>query len=356
MKSHNTHIANRTTQIYVLGAKQISVQSPLAEDWMDNPIAYHEPYIRAIDPDFNQYFAPNEARRLGKILKRAMLTARQVIEATGISNPDAIITGTGLGCIENTEFFLEALTREGEEMLKPTHFMQSTHNTISSLIAIDTHCHGYNSTYAHKGISFECALLDAFMQLKNGQIQTALVGAHDEMTPKYFTLLKRIGYLGHAANGFSGETAINLMLTATPNPKALCRVSGVEILYTTALNRLKDSLMQLLEQAQLRLEDIDAVMIGHNGQAANDHVYEALCPALFPDKKLLRYKHLFGESYTAPGLGVYAAATCLQQQRIPAHLFIHPEQKEQQGIKHILFYNQFENKNHTFVLLSSCGK
>jgi hypothetical protein len=102
-------------------------------------------------------------------------------------------------------------------------------------------------------------------------------------------------------------------------------------------------------------EDVDAVMIGVNGEPANDCINEEICPVLFPDKKLLRYKHLFGESYTASGLGVYASAACLHRQRIPAHLFVKPE-KEQQGVKHILCYNQFENKNHTFILLSSCGE
>jgi hypothetical protein len=37
-------------------------------------------------------------------------------------------------------------------------------------------------------------------------------------------------------------------------------------------------------------------------------------------------------------------------------LFVQSGEHEQKGVKHILFYNQFENKNHTFVLLSSCGK
>ena len=385
--------------VYILAAKQISVQSPLVEEWMEKPIPYSESYIRAIDPDYSYYFEPNAARRLGKILKRALLTSRQVMEATGISTPDAIITGTGLGCIENTEFFLEALTLEGEEMLKPTHFMQSTHNTISSLIAIDAHCHGYNSTYAHKGISFECALLDAFMQLSNGQIQTALVGAHDEMTPKYFSLLKRIGYPGNAENGFSGETAVSLMLgTGTELVgtrhalSPLCRVNGIEMLYVGAgagagadadadagvgvgarhalplhLTRhlVRHALTRLLDDAHCPFEDIDAVMIGTNGNAANDAVYEDVCSALFSGKKLLRYKHLFGESYTAPALGVYAAATCLHRQRMPAHLFapLNPPAGGQQsplegdgGFKHILFYNQFANKNHSLILLSSCGE
>jgi 3-oxoacyl-(acyl-carrier-protein) synthase len=343
-------------EVYIWASEQISVQSPLSETWMDNPIYYGESYVRSIDPDYKLYFPPNTVRRLGKILKRALLTSHRVMEETGVTCPDAIIAATGLGCIENTEIFLDALIREGEEFLKPTCFMQSTHNTISSLIAIDTHCHGYNTTYAHKGISFECALLDAFIQLKNGQIQTALVGAHDEMTPNYFVLLKRTGYLGHSVNGFSGETAVSMLLAGQWRKNAFCRLQGTVFLYRPQKNDLQQSLERLLQQSQCRLEDIDAVMTGNNGQEANDRVYAEICPELFPWKKLLRYKHLFGESYTAPGLGIYASAVCLHRQRIPAHFFVDSKNGEQQGVKHILFYNQFENKNHSFTLLSACGK
>lgn len=346
-----------TNDIYILAAKQISVQPPLTDEWMDAPVRYSDPYVRAIDPDYKRYFAPNVARRLGKILKRAMLTARQVMEATGVANPDAIITATGLGCIESTEFFLNALVRGGETLLTPTHFMQSTHNTISSLIAIDAGCRGYNSTYAHKGISFECALADAFVQLGNGQLQTALVGAHDEMTPSYFTLLKRTGYLGNAADGFSGEVALSMMLAATPRENALCRLRGVEMEYCpSSSDALRQALHRLLQRAQCRWDEIDAVMTGVSGQPANDRLYASICPALFPNKKLLRYKHLFGEAYTATGLGVYAAAVCLYRQRIPAHLFMANESGEQRGAGHILLYHHVEGKNHSFILLSPCGK
>jgi len=342
-------------EIYIVAAKQISVQKPLVEDWIDAPERYDEPYVRSIDPDYKQYLPANTVRRLGKILKRALLTSRQLLNECGIASPDAIITSTGLGCIENTEMFLDALVREGEELLKPTHFMQSTHNTIGSLIAIDARCHGYNCTYTHKGVSFENALVDAFIQLKSGQINTALVGAHDEMTPNYFVLLKRIGYLGRAVNGFSGETALSMMLGTNRNQTALCRLRGIEMCYRPDKEELAKALDLFLKNTGCRLDDIDAVMTGYNGEQLNDCVYTENCRLLFPDKKIIRYKHLFGESYTASGLGVYASAVLLSQNRIPARFFVNAQQESLTGIKHILFYNQFENKNHSFILLSSCG-
>jgi 3-oxoacyl-(acyl-carrier-protein) synthase len=346
----------QNNETYILSAQQISIQAPLSDEWMEKPVFYNEPYIRSIEPDYRQYFTPNEGRRYGKILKRALLVSRRAMQASGISNPDAIITGTGLGCIENTEIFLEAMLHDGEELLKPTHFMQSTHNTISSMIAIDAGCHGYNSTYAHKGLSFEYALLDGFLQLQSGQIRTALIGAHDEMTPNFHTFFRRTAYLGQEHDSPVGETSVALMLGTSRTPPALCRLRGLSLRYTSGKTELQHTLQHFLQQAQCKPEDIDAVMTGINGQPANDRVYAETCPALFPGKPLLRYKHLFGESFTAPALGIYASATCLARERISEYLWVDAGKKTPRKATHILVYNQCENKNHSFILLSSCGK
>jgi hypothetical protein len=68
----------------------------------------------------------------------------------------------------------------------------------------------------------------------------------------------------------------------------------------------------------------------------------------------LQYKNIFGEGYTAPALGVYAAAVCLQRGEIPEHLlFSVVGVKNFSPLRKILFYNHFEGKNHTFILLSN---
>ena len=60
-------------RIYIKGASQISVQQPLAEDWMTAPVWHNEPYTRSIDPNFREWINPLESRRMGKILKRALV-------------------------------------------------------------------------------------------------------------------------------------------------------------------------------------------------------------------------------------------------------------------------------------------
>jgi 3-oxoacyl-(acyl-carrier-protein) synthase len=140
-----------------------------------------------------EFVSPLEARRMGKLLKSSLLASLRALREAGIEKPDAIITATSLGCWENSEALLRQLDEEGEVMLKPTWFMQSTHNTISSLIAIRTHCHGYNVTYATEGPDpLRWALHDAEMLLKSGQCKTVLVGFHDESTPLYRSLMARL--------------------------------------------------------------------------------------------------------------------------------------------------------------------
>jgi len=335
-----------STSVYINSIKQISAQTPLSEEWLDAPIMYDAEYVRAIDADYKQFFAPNVARRLGKILKRALLVSKKATEESDVLQSDAIITGTGLGCIESTEIFLDKLVRDGEELLNPTHFMQSTHNTISSLIAIDAKCHAYNTTYAHKGVSFECALQDAFIQIKRNKIQNALVGAHDELTPTYFARLKKGGYLGKENQAFAGETAVAMMLSTEKTEKTLCEIEAVEKIYGNVETWHAASLPPTT--------DIDYILVGTNGEKENDKVYIENCAKLFPTIPLLQYKNIFGEGYSASALGIYAAAICLQKGEIPDFMLIDKNLKSKivNRKSKIWCYNHFENKNHTFVLLS----
>ncbi len=143
--------------------------------------------------DIRKYVKPLEVRRMGKIMKSSLLSSLEALQRAGIEVPDSIITGTAYGCLENSERLMEQIKEEGEGMLKPTFFMQSTHNTIGSNIAIKTHCHGYNVTYTQESHSLEWAIRDAELLLRSGKVKNVLVGCHDESTPLFNTLLEKSG-------------------------------------------------------------------------------------------------------------------------------------------------------------------
>lgn len=309
-----------TNQIYVLAAEQISIQQPLSLEWMDTPIVPDGAYNEAVDPSFKEWLSPGEARRLGNIMKRAVATSFESMKKSGVEKPDAIITATGLGCVKNTELFLTDLCTGGESLLKPTQFMQSTHNTIGSLIAILTNNHGYNVTYANGDISTETALNDALIQLELGEISTALVGSHDEMTPSYYTLLERIGYYGTPGMVTSGETAVSIMLSTGNKEKALCKIDSIDIMY----NPEKEKVAQIFKQ----LGKIDAVIGGFNGRSDSDNHYRQLIGKYLPDSTVLQYKNLFGESMTSSAFGIYVAINILKHQRWPKAMFASGPQNE----------------------------
>lgn len=331
-----------TTPIYVLSAKQISVQQPLCEDWMTQPVVYQQPFNRSIDPSFKDYISPIEARRMGKILKRAIATSKEALKASGMDSVDAIITGTGYGCIENTEFFLEALSKDGEQMLSPTYFMQSTHNTISSLVAIQTKNHGYNVTYAHKGISFDSALQDAVLQMRLGKINSALIGGHDELTETFYRILKKGGMMGKD-DEMCGEAAVSVVLS-TKNDNYLCKLVNFNMLHKPTMEKLK---------AVAKDFQADYILTGISGNHKSDKLYLTETKELFGDAKLLKYKHIFGESFTSSGIAVYVATHCLKAGKIPAHLFVNQTEICDKKPSKILIFNHSDGNNYSLTLLEA---
>ena len=143
--------------------------------------------------ELKEFVSPMESRRMGKLMKAAHLTSLRALKNAGIESPDAIITATSRGMLEISLQFLDDITAFGEELLKPTLFMQSTHNTLSSAIAIRTKCHGYNTTYSHGDKSFEWAMRDAERLLQTGKVNSVLVGSFDESTPSFSMIAERAG-------------------------------------------------------------------------------------------------------------------------------------------------------------------
>ena len=143
--------------------------------------------------DSKDVISPMEARRMGKLLKAATLSSLRALKIAEIEMPDAIITATSRGMLENSEKFLIDMVENGESLLKPTLFMQSTHNTIGSSIAIRLGCHGYNTTYSQGYESLDWAMRDAERLIKSGKANCVLVGVHDESTPLLNDLLSKAG-------------------------------------------------------------------------------------------------------------------------------------------------------------------
>lgn len=172
--------------------------SDITEETAENQADIEEAGCAVIDDteqlkDSKEFISPMEARRMGKLMKASTLTSLRALKQAGVECPDAIIAATANGMLEFTEKFLEDIDANQEGLLKPTLFMQSTHNTLSSAIAIRTKCHGYNITYSQGEESFEWAMRDARRLLRTGKANSVLVGYHDESTPLFQEFCRRAG-------------------------------------------------------------------------------------------------------------------------------------------------------------------
>ncbi len=240
--------------------------------------------LTAEEPDYAGMIAPMQLRRMSKAVRMGIGAAKACLANAGVEAPDGIATGTGLGCLQDTEVFLKKLVQQEEQMLTPTSFIQSTHNTVAGQIALLSHCHGFNTTVSQHGHSFEGAFVSAAMHLAANPGQKILCGGIDELTETAFTLMVRAGVYTHTAGG---EGAGFLLLTDSLQPDSV-RVTGIHQFHASAPDEILRELQQYLNAG-------DALWIGPSGDS--EDVYRQLCKVF--NGPIFNYKSQSGDWPTA---------------------------------------------------------
>ncbi|MEI7499883.1 MAG: beta-ketoacyl synthase chain length factor [Bacteroidota bacterium] len=349
---------------YINGIGIISPQKTFeTKEFLNNIVEYNDDYLKCIEPVYRNYIEPVQSRRMSRLIKMGITSAKMSLADAGLAMPDAIITGTGLGSVEDTEKILGEITKE-ERFLNPTPFIQSTYNTISSQVAIQLKCHNYNSTYVHRTFSFESALIDGLMQLEENTASNILIGAIDEMTLNHLQITRRIGqwkmnpvfnlklHEDHSPGALAGEGAAFFVLGVEKTGTTYARLTDVK----TCIN-INGSFQPMtilpcfLGKHNLTIHDIDIVLVGKNGDCNYDPAYNRFANHYFPGKPLAWFKHLCGEYHTATGFGVYVAANILKHQCYPE--ILHLNEIIPFRLKNILIYNQFRDVNHSFMLVQA---
>lgn len=348
--------------VYINGIGSVSIQS---DDILGFPDWGEENYLRCKEPDFVKFISPVVSRRMSKIIKRSIVSSLICLQDAGIEQPEAIISGTGLGCIEDTEKFLRTMISQNEAFLQPTHFIQSTHNTISSQIAMNLKCYNYNNTYSHLGNSFESALFDGFLQIKTNQINNALVGGFDEMTPDYKFMLSKVGFWKSepfsildmrdpkTPGSVAGEGCSSLLLTNEKKENSYAKIDDISLFHSPNSQQfITDKILDFLNKNHTDISEIDAIMMGINGDIDNDMVYNNVYVGPLSKPTPFIFKHLSGEYFTSAGFGAIMCAKILKNNRLSNLLYrkYHPTNP----IRKILFHNHYKNVSHALILFSKC--
>lgn len=333
-------------KFYIRGMAAISPQESFSGDFDPQLLTLADKNILRIqEPDYKAFIAPNNLRRLSRVLKMGLVAALKCLQNSNITNPDAIITGTGKGSLQDTERFLLNIAEYKETALNPTPFIQSTYNSVNGLIALQQQSTGYNNTFVHRGFSFEHALLDAMLLLSEGNAQNVLAGAFEEITDEHFYIKSRIGYWKEALTQpvdlftsntpgtLSGEGSAFFVLSAEP---ADVYIAGLKMLYKPSVEKVNVALGEFLQQHLLSASDIDLLITGRNGDISFDHFYHSVTAQYFPQTEEFTFKQYCGEYDTASSFAVWCAVKRMQAK----------------GLRHVLIYNNFYGEQHSFILLA----
>lgn len=352
-------------KIYINSLASISPQKTYDNSvFLDEINEYDDTVIYALDPEYKQYIPPAAARRMAKGIKMGVVASSIALSEAGLNSVDAIITGTGMGCMIDSEKFVSALIDNDEQYLTPTSFIQSTHNTVAGQIALGIECKAYNFTYVHSSLSFESALMDAQMQLENDEAGHILVGGVEELgehTTKVHRVINHIkaqpvklsNVLNAQTSGavFS-EGANFFVLSNHKQNTCYAELKAVEIFNTMPEEKLSETIKVFLENNGMDVKEVDAVVLGNNGDVEFDHYYHQLCQGIFKDTQQIYYKHLVGENNTVSAFGLWLAARILKTQHIPNIVKINDIGTS--GVKTILCYNQYRGEDHSLLLLKKC--
>ncbi|WP_074407502.1 beta-ketoacyl synthase N-terminal-like domain-containing protein [Aquimarina megaterium] len=351
--------------VYITGIGSISSQKTFDNtEFLKEINAYTDNVISVVNPNYKEYIPPAAARRMAKGIKMGVVASRIALADANIDNVDAIITGTGMGCVRDSEKFVSAIIDNNEQYLTPTSFIQSTHNTVGGQIALGLQCKGYNFTYVHASVSFESALLDAQLQLENDEANTILIGGVDEHGDHTITIHKLINHIklektdstkvlnSKTEGAIFGEGANFFVVSNKKQDSSYAEVIAVQTYNTLSETEVSHASQLFLEDNNLGIDDIDAIVLGNNGDVKYDTFYNELSLNLFKDTQQVYYKHLCGEFNTASSFGVWLASKILKTQELPE--VVRLNKKSTSNFTTILLYNQYRGENHSFTLLRKC--
>jgi 3-oxoacyl-[acyl-carrier-protein] synthase II len=312
--------------------------------------------LMAIEPDYKDLMPPMQLRRMSKVVKIGIASAKTALKDAGIEKPDIITTGTAYGCLADTEVFLQKMITQNETLLTPTAFIQSTHNTVSGQIALMLKCHGHNFTYVQKGHSFESSLQESIMWLNENNNLHILTGGIDEMTDHAFNIIARFGTYKNDSNHYTspsegtiaGEGAHLFVINTQRNEKTYAQLVDMKMCIT---NDIPMELESFLSSNSLKAKDIDTCFVGINGDNRYDETIlnnvKSLSNCQFVD-----FKKWCGEYPTSGSFALALACNQIYHKKIDSAFLFHPSNQDHIP-KNVLIYNHYKNNYHSFILLKS---
>ena len=203
---------------YIQAASSITHQATFQNPGFFSSIQKIESDAELVQPAYREFIDPRSLRRMSKILRMSLSCAKDCLIQANIDQPGALIIGTGLGALNDTEKFLKNfITASEDALIPPTSFIQSTHNTMAGQLSLLLKNHNYNMTHTQNSLSFELALQDGLLSLDEG-LPNVLVGAADEHIDFLDLLAQKLNF--ESLQLTSGSSFFALSKEENTNPLA----------------------------------------------------------------------------------------------------------------------------------------
>jgi 3-oxoacyl-(acyl-carrier-protein) synthase len=344
--------------MFIHDLRCISAQHSLDGSFFEGQVIAHEgcQYL-AVEPSYEDLIPAGQLRRMGKAVRMGIGLALPMLQKNGPVG--GIVLGTSDGGIEDSMKFLNQIVQFNEGALTPTNFVQSTPNSLAGQLALMSKNKGYNATHVNKGLAFESALADARLLLQEGEAKTVLAGNVEQFSIYNYNIEFLGGFFKEHPPGSEqlidsgtpgtvcGEGSAMFMLSADSRG-ALAEILDVGQVSHITPAELEEKLKQFLASSKLVPSDIDALVLGFNGDSRTDSLYTGLTTGLFASQSVYSFKNLTGEYPTASGFALWLATHILLGKNIPAEAV-----RKNNGKKpaNLLIYNHYKEAQHGFMLL-----
>jgi len=334
-------------KLYINGIGNISNNESFNNLQQNNNVFFTDnnlKYLKAIEPNYKEIINPMLLRRMSKAMKIGLATAITCLKDSAVNVPDAIITATGLGCVDDSEKFLISLIQNNEQTLNPTPFIQSTHNTIGSQIALYLKCYGYNCTYSGRGASFESVIIDAFFQFQSNNFKNILIGAYDELIDNQVKIIYRMGLFKNSSL-LSGEGSTFFLLSQNKTENSYCVMHDVTVCNS---DNYLDSVKNIIQKNGLSVYEINNVLVGFKGDSNNLFLQTK---QFFNKSNFLQFKNICGEYLTNSAFALWLSANIIKTHTLPNNVLL---ENNNMQTNNILIINKVTNSQIAIMLVSKC--
>ena len=323
---------------------------------------------------------PERIKRMGRGQMMAIAAVKRALdvcpEPPARGGATAVSLGTAWAEEGDEITFLQNLIERGEKGAKPAFFVNSVKNALASQLALTFGFQGENQTFAHDALSFESALWQGAWLLGAGRARHAIVCGvdalasfqeiHGHLLGWYATDPAAVAPLasipvaaGHRT--LPGEGAAAFVL-APPGTRAgrLARLVGLRVrgpLRRSPVLSASDELAfleQALREGGTRMDDIDLVLVGANGDSALDAVYVSIIAELRARSSGTAvgvYRHVTGDFATASALAFDLAVRAADSGSLPAE--VHVVEGAVRAVERVLLYHLTSAGYHSAIIVSA---